>query len=388
MTVVKAILSNILIVVMRSGETPKIVEVKMNYVVTGYVIQSGTAYTLANTRDSNSSDLGKNMNKKDKTQLQRHIFIDQKIREGMRTGQYANCTKMALEYEVSTKTLMRDIDYLKNQCETPLEYDAGKKGYYYTEANYKMPAVHINASDLFAICLAEKVLEQHRDTPIYDKLVSVFDRIEESLPETIEIHPAWVTNRISIIQPHRTAITTDIWGSIAEALQRGRRISITYQKPTREKAKKRDVDPYHLVNFQGEWYLIAFCHKRQKILTFAVSRIKTLEVLTVAFVIPVDFDFEATTASFGIFSGSETYQVKILFSKKQAPYILERQWHPSQKFTKEKDGSLLAEITTSHLLEIKQWVMSFGSGAEVLEPSRLRKEIKKELNAAVSFYKD
>lgn len=327
------------------------------------------------------------MIQKDKTQLLRHIFIDRKIREGMRSGIYANCGSLALEYEVSAKTIMRDIDYLKNQCDSPIDYDASKKGYFYTEANYKMPAVNINASDLFAICLAEKVLEQHHDTPIYDKLVSVFNRIEESLPEKISIHPAWVDNRISIIQPHRTSIIPELWGMIAEALQQGRRISIAYQKPSSEKSKDRRIDPYHLVNFQGEWYLIAFCHKRQKILTFAVSRIKKAKLLTATFLIPKDFDFKSTNSRFGIFSSSTTYRVKILFSKKLAPYIMEREWHPSQKITPKKNGKLQLEINTSHLFEIKQWILSWGKGAKVLAPKCLRDEIKKDLSETLLLYK-
>ena len=114
------------------------------------------------------------MIQKDKTQLLRLIFIDKKIREGMRSGIYENCHSMAKEYEVSSKSILRDIDYLKHQCEAPIEYDSSKKGYFYTEENFKMPAININASDLFAICIAEKVLKQHQDTPVYQKLFSVF----------------------------------------------------------------------------------------------------------------------------------------------------------------------------------------------------------------------
>ena len=75
------------------------------------------------------------MIQKDKTQLLRLVFIDKKIREGMRFGNYANCSSMADEYEVSTKSIMRDIDYLKNQCDAPIEYDPSKKGQGLDEAD-------------------------------------------------------------------------------------------------------------------------------------------------------------------------------------------------------------------------------------------------------------
>lgn len=304
----------------------------------------------------------------------------------MNSGNYANCSSMAQEYEVSTKSILRDIDYLKNQCDAPIAYDTSKKGYFYTETNYKMAAININASDLFAITIAEKVLKQHRNTPIYNNLKSVFKRIEESLPEKVSIHPVWLNNKISVIEGHRTRISPEIWAIIAEALQHGHTLSVIYQKPNEEPGQRK-IDPYHLVNFQGEWYLIGRCHLRKKLLTFAVSRIKEAKILSTTFHVPADFDFREFSAHrFGIFSGEECYKVKILFTKEQAPYIMEREWHPSQSISKNGNGSLLFELSTNHLLEIKQWVLSWGAGAEVLEPDNLRQEVRKELTEVLKKY--
>ena len=249
-----------------------------------------------------------------------------------------------------------------------------------------MPAVHINASDLFAICVAEKVLKQHEDTPIYRKLMSVFTRIESSLPEKVSIHPSWVDQRISIIQHHKTSITPQIWSKVADALQRFRTLNITYQKPNAPDPGKRKVDPYQLLNFQGEWYILGYCHLRQKILTFAVSRIKKASIGKRAFKVPDDFNFETSTSRFGIFSSDQRYKVKILFAKEQVPYVLEREWHPSQQLSHNKDGSLVLELTTNHLFEIKQWVLSWGHAAKVLAPEQLRNEVIKELTKTLNQY--
>ena len=116
---------------------------------------------------------------RNKAQLLRLIFVDRSIRKGMRSGKLANCSSMAEAYEVSYKSIMRDIDYLKHQCDAPIEYDPQRHGFYYTEETYQMPAINISESDLFAICVARKALEQHRNTPVYDKLLRVFGRIEQ-----------------------------------------------------------------------------------------------------------------------------------------------------------------------------------------------------------------
>ena len=72
-----------------------------------------------------------------KPQHSRLLFIDRKIGE----GRYPNCGTLAEEWEVSSKTIMRDLDYMRYQLEAPLEYSAKNRGYYYTEENFKLPIV-------------------------------------------------------------------------------------------------------------------------------------------------------------------------------------------------------------------------------------------------------
>jgi predicted DNA-binding transcriptional regulator YafY len=78
--------------------------------------------------------------------------------------------------------------------------------------------------------------------------------------------------------------------------------------------------------------------------------------------------------------------VKIKFLPAAARYVLESQWHDSQKLTKQRDGSLLAEFHLSDTEEIKRWVYSFGSSAIVLEPESLRAQMAQELAATLRAY--
>jgi predicted DNA-binding transcriptional regulator YafY len=324
---------------------------------------------------------------KNKTQYQRLIFVDQQIREGMQHGKLANCRSMAKAYEVSPKTIMRDMDYLKNQCAAPLRYNKPHHGYYYTEESYQLPAINITESDLLAICLTSKIMEQHRNTPIYSKLASVFGKIEKSLPDKISISPAWIDNRISVLGDSRSDIDPLIWETVAESLRRCRSLHITYLKPGATDNSARQIDPYHAVSSQGEWYLIGFCHLREEIRIFAISRIKQAKALRRSFTIPSDFNYENYTDShFGLFRNDRQYEVKIRFSAKIAPYITERDHHPDQKFARQDDGALLLSFPTRHLLGVKRWLLSWGSDAELLAPSELRAEIRREITKTLQAY--
>jgi len=322
---------------------------------------------------------------RDKTQLLRLIFIDRKIREGMRTGVLANCATMAAEYEVSAKSILRDIDYLRNQRDAPIAYDPVRRGYRYTEENYSLPAISLNESDLFAICLAEKVLRMHEDTPIYSRLQKIFSKIEESLPEKISVQPSWVENRVSVIPEQQTRLVPQVWEAVSAALQENRTLRLCYRKPGAKRGAWRLIDPYRLIRYQGEWYLVAKCHRRKQVLTFAMSRIEECTPCPEIFSIPQDFDCSRHMGGqFGIFGGEREVAVRIWFSREHAPYVLEREWHPAQVVQENKDGSVELGFPARHLYEVKRWVLSWGRGARVLAPDVLGEAVREELAAALA----
>jgi len=322
-------------------------------------------------------------------QLQRLLFIDRMLREGMHSGRLANCASIAAAYEVSTKSIMRDLDYLKNQGGAPIEYVPQRHGFRYTEESYQLPALQISESDLFAISLARKTLRQYENTPLYHKLARVFKKIEESLPERVSVDPAWVDERMSVVPESRTAIIPAVWEGVAEGLRRGLRLEIHYLKPGADSAEPRLVDPYHTVSFQGEWYLIGHCHRRREIRTFAVSRIRATRSTAQTFAIPADFSFTGYCGhQFGIFQRDRDYQVQLLFSPHHRPYVEEREWHREQQLERRADGTLLLSFTTGHLFEVKRWVLSWGSGVKVLAPPELAENLREELRQAWQAYEE
>ncbi|MCJ7602452.1 MAG: WYL domain-containing protein [Desulfobulbaceae bacterium] len=321
--------------------------------------------------------------KKFKPQHSRLLFIDKKIRD--RT--YPNCTSLAEEWEVSAKTIQRDLDYMRNMLDAPMAYDAKMRGYYYTEERFQLPAIALNDSDLFAVFIAEKVLKQYENTPVYPRLRSLFAKIAESLPDKITIDPAQYNNKFTFfISPH-SMIKEQVWETVFTALRTLQSLIISYAKPGEIDLAARTIDPYHVVIYQGEWYVIAFCHSRQGIRTFALSRINKAQLTEHCFTVPPDFDFHKTTRDrFGVQWSDEKYDVRIWFSPMAAPYILERRWHEGQELHENSDKSIIMSFTASHLLEVKRWVLSWGGMARILAPEILVNEIKKELELSMRNY--
>ena len=70
-----------------------------------------------------------------KSQFPRLLELDRRIR----SKEYPNCLTFSEEYEVSQKTIQRDIDFLRDQLGAPIEYDRDRKGFYYTDQNWFLP---------------------------------------------------------------------------------------------------------------------------------------------------------------------------------------------------------------------------------------------------------
>jgi len=167
-----------------------------------------------------------------------------------------------------------------------------------------------------------------------------------------------------------------------------RRIThITYRSLRATEPTTYDIYPLGMIHHRGSLYLVGWVPRRERVQHWKIDRIEDVEVTPLQFQRPEDFDLHQHLAkSFGIFHGEGDVQVKVRFSPATARCVQEGRWHGSQKLTREKDGSLLAEFRLSTTEEVKRWVLSFGKEAEVLEPERLRMQILHEAQTVASFY--
>ena len=82
----------------------------------------------------------------------------------------------------------------------------------------------------------------------------------------------------------------------------------------------------------------------------------------------------------------QAVRVRIRFERRWASYVEERTWHPSQTLARAPGGSVELSMDVGGTAELRSWVLSFGSGAEVLEPERLRREVVRELEESLGRY--
>lgn len=332
-----------------------------------------------------SNSIGMKMKNITRTRMWRMIELDRMIKK----GEYPNCSSfarhLAEENGMGTppdrKTILRDIEFLRDQLDAPIEYDNSKKGYYYTDRSWSFPMLELNEAELLQLLLAEEMAKSFAGTPIAKSIDSLFEKIFFNLSEKTEIDPLIVRKQFSFYGHPVRKIDIKVWGKIFHSLRDNRIAVIHYHGIQDEQAEERKVEPIHLGCVDGEWYLVAFCQKRNELRHFAVSRIEKIKVTEHCFE-PYDFEpDEYFSNRFGRFTGKagEEQWVAVKFVPEAVPWILEREWHHKQKTTQHRDGSLTLELPIPSLFEARRWVLQWGCEAEVVKPVELKEMIASEI---------
>jgi predicted DNA-binding transcriptional regulator YafY len=312
--------------------------------------------------------------------LRRLLELDRAIRD----REFPNARRLAQHLEVSERTILRDLAFMRESWHAPLEYCAKRQGFFYSRPDYQLPSIRLTEGELLALFLAERLMQQYRGAPFARDLALTFEKFTASLPENVSLHLDHLQEAYSFRTKPVSADNVKIFGQLVQAVQDHKRVDLEYWTASRNVTNRRKVDPYHLTLIEGGWYLIGYCHLREEELMFATGRIRSLRITPEKFERPASFQLSRyLDKSFRVMRGEQSYQVRLLFTAAVAPYIREREWQPDQKLRSRRDGRLEMTLRVSHLLEVRRWVMSWGSDCEVLEPAELQTEIQHELEQMI-----
>lgn len=177
-----------------------------------------------------------------------------------------------------------------------------------------------------------------------------------------------------------------ILDTLLDGLEQLRTLHITYRSASRQTTKSFTIHPLKAFEHRGGLYIFAQLPKHNLIRILAVDRIRTAKLLDTTFVYPSDFDAESVLASAFDLTLNDPVTASIRFSPKDAPYVRERRWSDDQSIVDHGDGSCTLTLSTSGTRDLLRWLLSFGSGAEVLSPPELRDALREEAVKLASLY--
>lgn len=310
-----------------------------------------------------------------------------RIHDELRRGAFVNCTKLSKELEVSRKTILRDIAFMRDRLDLPIEFDAHIQAYRYTETVTAFPTVNVTEGELLALLVAQRALEQYRGTPFHGQLEIAFKKLAGGLRDRISFSPADELRAVSFKNIGLGKTNLAVFNTLSGAVLRSHTVTFDYRKPGDPKAS-RHVQPYHLANRENLWYLVGFDLEREALRTFALPRIADVVVTKERFVRPTDFSPEKFFASaLGVLGGKGDHRVVIRFSTAVADRVREREWHESAEIHDLDGGAIELWMRLGALKEVEQWVLGWGAAAEVIGPPALRKSVRQTISELAGRYR-
>ena len=174
---------------------------------------------------------------------------------------------------------------------------------------------------------------------------------------------------------------------LVEAMLMRRRCRINgYRSPARSRPTAFRHDPYGLLYIHGGLYSVGKAPDHNNRAVLAVDRIGKLELTDEGFEIDPAIDLKRYEAeAFGVI-WEKPMTVVVRFRADKAPYVREREWHPTQRLQELRDGRIELTFRAGGALEIMRWVLGWGDAAEIVRPPALRREIASILNSAAATY--
>ena len=307
----------------------------------------------------------------------------QEIFHAIKASRYPNRTQLARSIEVTTKTIQRDLDYMRYQLNLPIEFDYARGGYYFSKAVTDLPLFQLTESELVSVFVAQKALEAYRGTPFEQPLRTAFQKLQAATGNPgVRVSISWEDLSSSISFRHFGAYLPDmtIFAELAKAIQNEEVAEFDYKKLDAKAFERRTVEPWHLACVSGQWYLLGYDSSRGARRIFVLGRMQNVSTIARTFSHPRPGDADIRQLflnSFQIWQSENPRleQIVLRFSGRAAQLVRERNWHPSQRLQELADGNLEITLTLNSLEEIVPWILSWGRQCEVIRPARLRKKV-------------
>ena len=312
----------------------------------------------------------------------------QAIHEDLAANLRPNCTSLASRLEVSAKTVQRDLEFMRDQLQLPIEYDAPKRGYCYTREVRSFPSISVTDGELLALFVARNSLDSYQGTPFGDLLRDAFGKLTSRMGDSIAFEWEMLSTRVEFNQVRPSKSLLAVFQKVSEAVLSNHRLRFYYKGLRDKQARQRTVQPYQVRFVEGGWYLLGWDEARRDWRVYSLPRLTRVQVLPQGFDRDPAFSSESFWRdSFGIYSSGKPLRVVLRFRDWAARLVAERKWHRSQRTRAVRNGETEVSLNVQATPELTRWILSWGDAVTVLQPSALRAEIEQRLIAAAKLYK-
>lgn len=289
------------------------------------------------------------------------------------------------DVDVSKRTVQLDLQMMRSD---KLGYNApivvyDRKYYRYAEEGFSIVNIPVTDKDVKIMNEAIQVLRQFKDFSLFKEMDGVLQRLEDSVYSSQD-------NKRAIIHLDKNEQLKGLHfiDPIYEAIQNKKVLEIHYQSFKARKASEMNVHPQLLKEFNNRWFLLATYSG--KFLTLALDRMLKIEKSEA-----IEYkDLEINGDEYykdvvGVtVSNTRAERVQFWIDKKNAPYVITKPFHSSQRLVKQTNDGVIFNVFVQINFELERLILGFGENIEVLKPRKLRNRMQKKLTQAYKNYDD
>lgn len=277
--------------------------------------------------------------------------------------------QLAKHFEVSVRTIYRDIDILSS-AGIPVYATQGKGGGIFIQDNFVLNKSILSEEEQTQILMAlqgTRIIEGENTSNLLSKLSSVFQK--QNMDWFAFDFSSWT----------KTGARKEVFHILQSAIFKSKKVSFNYYNGNGE-AIKRVVEPLKLVFKSYDWYLYGFCSMRNDYRFFKLTRIRELEMTNDEYIRAIPNEIFARAESFEM----EMIKVTLLFDKSMSVKVYEKF---DDEVTVKQDGNLLVETVMPNNELLFSYILSCGDTVEVISPQSVRTILFERTKKIVEKYK-
>jgi predicted DNA-binding transcriptional regulator YafY len=288
---------------------------------------------------------------------------------------FTTANHLAQEMEVSTRTIVRDIQSLKDAGAPILSTPEGYK----LEDSSWSSNLSMSGEERFVMLAGLQMVSQTKDPSLKRISARLSEKMlgnSNAFGVTPMIAGPTHTEEENLKKTRRLRFAVDMrkW------------VSFNYTKPGNKESEYKEIRPVAVFFKRHSFYLAGFPKDLDQPRMYRINRIKNLSISKESFKV-LEFDIQSyLDDAFEFFATGPVDEVVIQFNKSVAPFITELIWHPRQVLELNDDGSVIFKLKISVNQEIVRWILQYGGECEVISPKILRDMVKEQAQRMNHIY--
>lgn len=288
---------------------------------------------------------------------------------------------------VKRRQIFNDINFMESEAGWSIPLDRRKEGrrvsFRYTDPSFSIRGQGVNQGEVEKIAETLAILSRFKGLPQFEWMDEITIRLQDAF--SID-KPA---NQVVSFEENPYLRGLSYFTELFQAITNQQTLKVTYQSFNQSAGNNYDFHPWYLKQYNNRWFVLGATERYASISTLAIDRIQHLKPSAVIYRpnTTIDFD-EYFDDLIGVTMppDSKVYTIRLHVAASLWPYVQSKPIHGSQKKKEEERDGVVIELRLMINYELTALLAAFMERVEVLEPKKLRDQVRKHWVAAAAVY--